>query len=81
LPAVETGRLHFCAKITSCHAATFEDTVIFVHDIEMSLKKLGRRENKLIAMVVIEEFSQEEAARLLQCGEQAVRRYYLRGTG
>jgi len=49
--------------------------VILVHDIEMRLEKLGRWEKKLIAMVVIEEFSQEEAARLLQGSERAVRRY------
>lgn len=80
--AVETGRLpsllgreFFRAKITSYHMATFEDTVIFVHDVEMSLEKLGWFEKKLIAMVVLEEFSQEEAAQLLQCSARTVGRY------
>ncbi len=79
--AVETGRLpsllgrdFFRAKITSYHVATFEDTVIFVHDVERSLERLGWFEKKLIAMVVLEEFSQEEAARLLQCSPRTVGR-------
>jgi len=80
--AVECGRLpsllgrdFFRAKITSYHMATFEDTVIFVHDVETSLERLGGFEKKVIAMVVLEEFSQEEAARLLQCSVRTVGRY------
>lgn len=80
--AVECGRLpsllgrdFFRAKITSYHMSTFEDTVIFVHDIETSLERLGGFEKKVIAMVVLEEFSQEEAARLLQCSPRTVGRY------
>ena len=80
--AVEVGRLpsllgreFFRAKITSYHIATFEDTVIFVHDVEQSLEKLDWFEKKVIAMVVLEEYSQEEAARLLQCSPRTVGRY------
>jgi DNA-directed RNA polymerase specialized sigma24 family protein len=80
--AVECGRLpsllgrdFFRAKITSYHTATFEDTVIFVHDVETSLERLGGFEKKVIAMVVLEEFSQEEAARLLHCSPRTVGRY------
>ncbi|HKS73898.1 MAG TPA: sigma factor-like helix-turn-helix DNA-binding protein [Terriglobales bacterium] len=80
--AVECGRLpsllgrdFFRSKITSYHAATFEDTVIFVHDVEMSLERLGGFEKKVIAMVVLEEFSQEEAGRLLGCSTRTVGRY------
>ena len=80
--AVECGRLpsllgrdFFRAKITSYHMATFEDTVIFVHDVETSLEKLDEFEKKVIAMVVLEEFSQEEAGRLLGCSARTVGRY------
>lgn len=80
--SVETGRLpsvlgrdFFRAKITSYHVSTFEDTVIFVHDVETSLERLDWFEKKVIAMVVLEEFSQEEAARLLQCSPRTVGRY------
>jgi hypothetical protein len=69
------GREFFRAKITSYHVATFEDTVIFVHDVEQGLESLGWFQKKVIAMVILEEFTQEEAARLLQCNPRTVRRY------
>lgn len=80
--AVECGRLpsllgrdFFRSKITSYHIATFEDTVIFVHDVETSLERLGGFEKRVIAMVVLEEFSQEEAGHLLDCSARTVGRY------
>ena len=80
--AVETGRLpsllgreFFRTKVTSYHVSTFEDTVIFVHDVEQSLDQLGWFQKKVIAMIVLEEFTQEEAARLLQCSPRTVGRY------
>lgn len=74
LPSV-LGREFFRAKITSYHMSTFEDTVIFVHDVERSLEKLDSFKKKLIGMVVLEEYSQEEAARLLQCSPRTVGRH------
>jgi predicted DNA-binding protein (UPF0251 family) len=69
------GREFFRAKVTSYHISTFEDTVIFVHDVEQSLERLDWFEKKVIAMVILEEFSQEEAAQLLQCSPRTVGRY------
>jgi len=73
LPSI-LGREFFRAKVTSYRAATFEDAVIFVHDVEMSLEKLNAFERELIAKIVLEEYSQEEAARLLGCTDRTVRR-------
>lgn len=80
--AVETGRLpsllgreFFRAKVTSCHVSTFEDTVIFVHDVEQSLDQLGWFQKKVVAMIVLEEFTQEETAQILQCSPRTVGRY------
>ncbi len=69
------GREFFRSKVTSYHVSTFEDTVIFVHDVERSLEQLGWFEKKVVAMMVLEEFTQEEAAQLLQCSPRTVRRY------
>lgn len=69
------GREFFRSKVTSYHVATFEDTVIFVHDVEQSLEQLGWFQKKVIAMLVLEEFTQEEAAQLLQCSPRTVGRY------
>ena len=41
---------------------TFEDTVIFVHDVENSLEKLDHFSQQLIARVVLLDYSHDEAA-------------------
>jgi len=81
--AIEVGRLpsllgreFFRTRVTSYHTSTFEDAVIFVHDVERSLENLDEFEKKLIAKIVLQEYSQEEAGRLLGCGlRTAARRY------
>jgi hypothetical protein len=81
--SVETGRLpsvlgreFFRAKVTSYRAATFEDVVIFVHDVERSLEELDWFEQQLIARIVLQDYSQEEAAGILGCGLRTVERRY-----
>jgi DNA-directed RNA polymerase specialized sigma24 family protein len=70
------GREFFRARITSYRAATFEDSVIFVHDVEVSLEKLNEFDKQLIAKVVLQEYSQEEAGRQLGCGLRHAARCY-----
>jgi hypothetical protein len=53
------GREFFRTQVTSYHMSTFEDVVIFVHDVERSLEKLDRFEQKLIAKIVLLEYTQE----------------------
>jgi hypothetical protein len=62
------GREFFRTRVTSYGASTFEDSVIFVHDVERSLEELNDFEKKLIAKIVLQRFSREEAGRLLGCG-------------
>jgi predicted DNA-binding protein (UPF0251 family) len=68
------GREFFRARVTSYKASTFEDTVIFVHDVERTLEKLDRFEQELVAVIVLEEYSREEAARLMNCGIRTIER-------
>jgi hypothetical protein len=68
------GREFFRTRVTSYGSSTFEDSVIFVHDVERSLEKLGDFDKKWIARTVLQEYSQEEAARLIGC----VRRHAVR---
>lgn len=75
LPSI-LGREFFRGKVTSYHVATFEDVVIFVHDVESSLEKLDKFEREVIAKVVLEDYSQEEAARLMRCTDRTVRRRF-----
>jgi DNA-directed RNA polymerase specialized sigma24 family protein len=81
--SMETGRLpsllgreFFRAKVSSWQAATFEDAVIFVHDMERSLEKLDSYEQQLIAKIVLQEHSQAEAARMLHSTLRSISRNY-----
>lgn len=70
------GREFFRTRVTSYKVATFEDAVIFVHDVERSFQKLDEFEKKLIAKIVLQEYTQGEAARLLGCGRRTVGRRF-----
>ena len=71
------GREFFRTRVTSYRAATFEDAVIFVHDVERSLEKLSDFDKKVIAKTVLQEHPQEEAARLIGCGQRHLARCYV----
>ncbi|MGA9039295.1 MAG: hypothetical protein WB421_02060 [Terriglobales bacterium] len=70
------GREFFRTHVTSYRVSTFEDAVIFVHDVERSLERLNAFDKKLIGRIVLQEYTQEEAARLLQCGRRTVGRRF-----
>lgn len=79
--SLETGRLpsllgreFFRAKVTSYTVVTFEDRVIFVHDMEKCLEKLDEFSRQLIARHVLQEHDRWATARLLHCNEKTVRR-------
>ena len=69
------GREFFRAKVTAYTVVTFEDRVIFVHDMETCLGKLDEFSRQLIARHILQEHDQAATARLLGCGERTVRRY------
>jgi hypothetical protein len=71
------GREFFRTRVTSYRASTFEDAVIFVHDVERSLERLNDFDKKLIANIVLQEYSQEEAARQMGCGHRHTARCYV----
>jgi hypothetical protein len=80
--SIETGRLpsvlgqeFFRAKVTSYTVVTFEDRVIFVHDMETCLDKLDEFSRQLIARHILQEHDRWATARLLHCNEKTVRRY------
>jgi hypothetical protein len=79
--SVETGRLpsmvgmeFFRAKVTYYTAATFEDRVIFVRDVEKSLDRLEYWDQQLIARIILQEHSHEQTARILHWGLRTVER-------
>ena len=79
--SMETGRLpsllgreFFRAKVTSYTVVTFEDRVIFVHDVEMCLERLDEFSRQIIARHILQEHDFWATARLLHCNEKTVRR-------
>ncbi len=75
LPSV-LGGLCFRARVSSYKLHTFEDAVIFVHDIERVFDRIERHALEIIAGVVLLEYSVPEAAiRLGITVQRAERRY------
>jgi len=79
--SIETGRLpsllgreFFRAKVTSYTVVTFEDRVIFVHDMERCLDRLDEFSRQLIARHILQEHDRWATAKLLHCNEKTVRR-------
>jgi hypothetical protein len=59
------GREFFRTRVTSYRAHSFVDAVIFVLDIEHSLERITAVAKTLIGMLVLQEYSQEETAVIL----------------
>ena len=76
MPSLLGGEL-FRAKVTAYQVKTFEDTVIFVHDMEQCLGKLDPLAKKLIGRIVFEEFRHDEVAKELRITRrQVIRRMH-----
>ena len=81
--SMETGRLpsilgqeFFRSHITSYNLSSFEDVVIFVHDVERCIDRLDRFSKDLIGRIALQGFTQDEAARLTGCSRRTVVRRY-----
>lgn len=79
--SIETGRLpsllgqeFFRANVSAYSVVTFEDRVIFVHDMETCLQRLDEFSRELIARHILQEHDRWATARLLRCNEKTVRR-------
>lgn len=79
--ATESGKLpsilgaeFFRTRVTSYTVYTFEDIVIFVHDVERCLAKLDEFSRKVIARRILQGYTDIETAALLGCSERHLRR-------
>lgn len=70
------GREFFRSTVTTLCVPTFEDLVIFVHDMEVCLQRLDKFSQQLIARMVFQEYTGDETARLLGCDRRTVTRRY-----
>ena len=70
------GGEFFRAHLTYHRRYTFEDAVILVYDMERALEQLAHFGQQLIAWIVLQEYSQGEAASLLGCSRRTIARRF-----
>lgn len=58
--------------VSSRPIRTFEDAVIFVLDVERCLDKLGSLEKQMLSRIVLQEYTQAEAASLIGMSVRAI---------
>ena len=70
------GQEMFRGKVTNYRVNSFDDVVIFVHDMEQSLVKLSAGQQHLVRRIAIEEYTQGETAAMLGLTLRTVVRLY-----
>lgn len=73
VPSMVGGQM-FRGRVTVYEVHTFEDTVIFVHDMERCLERLDELSRILISMIVFQEYTLVEVADKLGLCERQVKR-------
>ena len=75
MPAL-LGHDAFRGKMSTYRVTSFEDSVIFVYDVEKCLKKLDGFSQELIRRISIQEYTQGEAAGLMHVSLRTIVRRY-----
>jgi Sigma-70, region 4 len=70
------GQEMFRGKVTSCRLDSFDDVVIFIHDVEKCLEKLDEEQQRLIARIALQQYTVEETAGLMRLRPKTVVRRY-----
>jgi DNA-directed RNA polymerase specialized sigma24 family protein len=70
------GDFSFRGKSSNRRAYTFEDSVIFVHDVERCLLRLNPVERDLVGRIALQEYTLTEAAELTGMSVRTVVRRY-----
>lgn len=70
------GKEMFRGKVTSYEVRSFDDVVIFIHDIEACIRKLDDDQQWLIRRIALQQYTQREAGHMLGLKRQTVIRRY-----
>jgi Sigma-70, region 4 len=70
------GDFSFRGKSSNRKGYTFEDSVIFVHDVERCLARLNRLERELVGRIALQEYTLAETAELTGMSVRTVVRRY-----
>lgn len=81
--SLETGRVPsllgkemFRGLVTSYKMESFDDLVIFVHDMDRCMKRVSPLQRLLLARIAIQEYTPEETAQMLRASRRTVVRRY-----
>jgi hypothetical protein len=70
------GDFSFRGRSSNRKAYSFEDSVIFVHDVERCLARLNRLERELVGRIALQEYTLAETAALMGMSVRTVVRRY-----
>jgi hypothetical protein len=70
------GREMFRGKVTQYRVHSFDDVVIFVHDVGDCLKMLDQDQDALITRIALQEYTQLEAAEMFNLPARTLLRRY-----
>ena len=70
------GKEMFRGKVTNYAVHGFDDVVIFIHDIEACIRKLDDDQQWLIHRIALQQYTQEEAGRMLHLTRRTIMRRY-----
>lgn len=70
------GRELFRGRVTAYQVHSFEDVVIFVHDVEKCLAKLSSEQRYFIDRIALQEYTQDETVELTGLRRRTMLRRY-----
>ena len=70
------GKEMFRAKVSSYRMESFEDIIIFIHDVERCLARLDEEQQELIARMALQQYTVLETAELTGIRPRTVIRRY-----
>jgi DNA-directed RNA polymerase specialized sigma subunit len=70
------GKEMFRGNVTSYKVNSFEDVVIFIHDMERCIGRLDERQQRLIRRIAVQQFTLQEVAGMLKVPRTSVLRLY-----
>ena len=70
------GRELFRGNVTHYRVASFEDVVIFVHDMEMCLKRLDVEQQRMLTRILVQRYTHAEVAHQMRVPTRTFLRRY-----
>lgn len=70
------GKEIFPGNVTSYEVHSFEDNVVFICDMEACIKRLDTDQQWLVRRIALQQFTQEEAAKMLNEKRRTIMRKY-----